>query len=489
MKIEPRNVFRYPDGISPMEHQTQAMRKAWNKTEFALFMEMGTGKTFTTIALAGHRFNQRQIDGVLVIVPTPIKPVWEWEVRDMSPVPSIAHVHDSGGDKETMRFIESEHEDKLKYLVIGVEALSQGKAHELALAFVRKHNALVVVDESSRIKNADAARTKKAIRCGDSAAYRMILTGTPITQGIIDLFGQFRFLGEHIIGLKSFFVFRNMYCIMGGFQGKKVLGYQREEELMDKIAPYVYQVKKTECLDLPEKVYRSITVSPTKEQLSAMKELKDFFETEQDGDVLTVSTVLDRMTRFQQILGGNFPFLDKDGAYDVKPISGPNPKMDAMLEDIADLDRNAKVIIWARFRAEIEQISKRLREVYGDDSVIEYHGGISESDRKASIPRFQDSSDPSRFFVANQQTAGMGITLTVATFAYYYSNSFSLEQRLQSEDRNHRKGQRNVCTYIDIWCKADADLMVGRALKSKKDLAVLVDEELQRRIATTRRAT
>lgn len=444
------------------------------------------GKTFTTIALAGHRYNHYQINAVLVIVPTPIKPVWEWEVDKMSPVPSVVHVHESGGNKATEAFIHKDYPLALKYLVIGVEALSQGKAHEFALAYVKRHDCLVVVDESSRIKNADAARTKKTIRCGDSADYRMILTGTPITQGLIDLFGQFRFLGEHIIGLKSFFVFRNMYCIMGGFQGKKVLGYQREEELMDRLAPYVYQVKKEECLDLPDKVYRKLEVLPTKEQVLAMKELKDFFETEQNGDILTVSTVLDRMTRFQQILGGNFPFATEEGTFDVKPIEGKNPKMDAMLEDIEDLPKDAKVIIWARFRPEIDQISKRLRELYGEGSVIEYHGGVSESERKASIPRFQDKSHESRFFVANQQTAGMGITITVATYAYYYSNSFSLEQRLQSEDRNHRKGQTNKCTYIDIWCKADADLMIGKALKSKKDLATLVDEELQKRIEGTR---
>lgn len=477
-----RGVFKYPDGFAPMQHQTDAMRKAWNKTEFALFMEMGCGKTFTTIALAGHRYNNYQINAVLVIVPTPIKPVWEWEVDKMSPVPAVVHVHESGGNAATEAFTNTTFEDKLKYLVIGVEALSQGKAHELALDFVKKHDCLTVVDESSRIKNSEAARTKKTTRCGDSAEYRMILTGTPITQGLIDLFGQFRFLGQHIIGLKSFFVFRNMYCIMGGFQGKKVLGYQREDELMDKIAPYVYQVKKEECLDLPDKVFRKIEVLPTKEQVAAMKELKDFFETEQNGDILTVSTVLDRMTRFQQILGGNFPFANEEGGYNVKPIQGKNPKMDAMLEDIEDLPHDAKVIIWARFRPEIDQIAKRLRAVYGEDSVIEYHGGIPESERKASIPRFQSRDDKSRFFIANQATAGMGITLTVATFAYYYSNSFSLEQRMQSEDRNHRKGQTNKCTYVDIWCKADADLMIGRALDSKMDLAMMVDQELQRRI-------
>lgn len=467
-----------------MDHQTIAMRKAWSKTEFALFMEMGTGKTFTVIGLAGHRFNHEQIDAVLIICPTSIKAVWEWEVPKMSPVPSLVHVHGSGpsADRGTIAFSELKC-DQLKYLVVGVEGLSQGKVANHALNFAKTHNCLVVVDESSRIKNADASRTKKAIRMGDSADYRMILTGTPITQGIIDLYGQFRFLGQHIIGIRSFFVFRQAYCIMGGFQGKKVLGYQREDELMDKIAPYIYQVKKEECLDLPDKVYTQLKVAPTKQQAEALKNLKDFFEHEQDGKILTAVTVLERMTRYQQILGGNFPFMDMDTEkYKTKPIEGKNPKLDALLDHLSGVASSIKVIIWARFRPEIELISKALREQYGEDSIIEYHGGISESNRKKAIIEFQDTGNSKRFFIANQQTAGMGITLTAATLAYYYSNSFSLEDRMQSEDRCHRKGQTHKVTYVDIWCTDPADMMIGKALIQKKDLATLVDEMLQERI-------
>ena len=478
----PKNVFNYPTDVKPMEHQTSAMRKAWNKREFALFMEMGTGKTFTTLALAGHRFDHHQIDAVLIICPTSIKPVWEWEQK-MSPVPTITHVHSAGKANaiKTEAFIGLECE-QLKYLVVGVEALSSGVAAELAHAYVKAHNCLVVVDESSRIKNANASRTKKAIKMGDSASYRMILTGTPITQGIIDLYGQFRFLEADIIGLKSFFVFKSMYCIMGGFQGRKILGYQNTDTLMNKIAPYIYQVKKEECLDLPPKVYTSLVVAPTKEQIQALKNLKDFFEHEQDGEVLTASTVLERMTRYQQILGGNFPFTNLETEkYETKPIAGKNPKLSALLEHVEEQDDNTKIIIWARFRPEIAVISASLKEKYGEDSVIEYHGGIGEADRKASIPIFQDGNSPQRFFIANQQSAGMGITLTRATLVYYYSNSFSLEDRMQSEDRCHRKGQEHKVTYVDIWCSNPADTMIGKALHSKKDLATLVDEELQKR--------
>lgn len=481
-----RNVFQYPKDVNPMKHQTTAMRKAWNKEEFALFMEMGTGKTFTTIALAGHRFNHYRIDAVLVICPTSIKAVWDQEVEIMSPVPAIAHVHMSGANRATEGFTEMACE-QLKYLVIGVEGLSQGAVADLARTFVKKHDCLVVVDESSRIKNADASRTKKAIALGDSAEYRMILTGTPITQGIVDLYGQFRFLGQHIIGLKSFFVFRNMYCIMGGFQGKKILGYQNEDMLMNKIAPYVYQVKKEECLDLPDKVYTRLKVEPTKQQLTALKNLADFYEHEQDGAILTASTVLERMTRYQQILGGNFPFLDLElERYDTKPIEGKNPKLDALLDHLSGVASDTKVIIWARFRPEIALISEALQKAHGSETVIEYHGGVSETDRRTSVREFQDPSSPRRFFIANQQTAGMGITLTQATLAYYYSNSFSLEDRMQSEDRCHRKGQTKKCTYIDIWATNPADLMIGKALSSKKDLAMLVDEELQKRTRNAR---
>jgi len=467
--------------MPPMSNQVAAMRKAWGKRGYALFHEMGTGKTYTTINLAGGYKLKEMITGVIIICPTPIKPVWDWEVEKMSPCEAECWVYKSG-DKGVEKWTNPQS-DKLQYLIIGVEALSQGKAFDVAMAFARAHSStglMVAADESSKLKNAQATRTKKAAKISALADYSLILTGTPITQGMEDLYGQFMFLDPNIIGLKSYFVFKNMYCIMGGFENRSIIGYQREQELLDKVAPYVDIVKSEDVMDLPDKIYQKLAVEPTKQQLAAMKQLKDFMEAESGGEVLMVKTVLERLTRYQQICGGNFPFNDLDtGGYDVQPIEGKNPKMEALLDSIETLPNEEKVIIWARFRPEVDLIAKTISDIYGAEAVVEFHGGIDDTGRREAIQLFQESTKV-RFFVVNQQTGSMGITLTAATTAYYFSNSFSYEERVQSEKRNHRKGQTNHCRYIDIEMLVPADQMIIKAINRKGGLAQYVEEELKR---------
>ena len=223
----------------------------------------------------------------------------------------------------------------------------------------------MIVDESSKIKTHSATRTKKCITLGSLSEYRLILTGTPVTQGLHDLFAQMQFLHTGILNCKSYFQFKNMYCVMGGFENRSIIGYQRREELMGLISPYVDVVTKEDALpDLPPKVYQTIEVELTKEQKVAIEELKQIMRTESEGKELTVNTVLERLTRYQQIIGGNFPFNDEEtGGYGVTPIPGKNPKLDALVELIEPLE-GEKVIIWARFRPELQAISERLASIY-----------------------------------------------------------------------------------------------------------------------------
>lgn len=471
---------KFPYKVPPMKHQVEALKKAWGKEAYAFFHEMGTGKTFTTINLAGAYHRKGMVSAVIVICPTPIKAVWEWEVEKMSPVDAEVYVLASG-DRGVEKFTSLDT-DKLKYLVVGVEALSSGKAFEQALDFAKRHSSdglMVVCDESSKIKNAQAGRTKKAAKIAKIADYRIILTGTPITQGIEDLYGQFMFLGPHIIGCKSYFVFKNMYCVMGGFENRSIIGYQREEDLLNKVRQHVDIVKSEDAIDLPDKAYTKLVVEPTAQQKKAMKSLKDLFEAESGGDILTVETVLERMTRYQQICGGNFPYDDLDtGKYKTKPIDGKNPKLDALMSSVEDLPVEKKAIIWARFRPEVDLIVTNLRANFGEDAVVEFHGSVSDAERRMAIQNFQENHLV-RFFVVNQQTGSMGITLTAATVAYYYSNTFSYEERVQSEKRNHRKGQENHCLYVDIEMNVHEDKMITAAIKRKGGLAKYVEEGLK----------
>lgn len=460
-----------------MGHQLVALRKAWPLREFALFHEMGTGKTYTTINLAAARYLRKQINALVVICPTPIKNVWESELEKWCPVNYSCWIYESGDKCSNW---SREKRDELKVFVLGVESLSVdwGRSMQEIEYFQRHNTFMCVVDESSRIKNHKAKRTQNVIKVGAWADYRMILTGTPITQGLEDLFGQFAFLNNKIIACKNYFVFRNRYCVMGGFQGKQILGYQFQDILLDKVRPYVDYVTKDECLDLPDKIYAEpLIVQPTDEQKRVMKQLKLEYAMEDEDKEIMVSTVLERTLRYQQVIGGTFPYEDDDGDYKAKPISGKNPKLEAMMEYISDLPDTAKVIIWARFVPEIKYISEALEKAYGADAYVTFYGATTTDERAHNREEFQHNPDV-RFIVSNQTVGGYGQTWTAAHFVIYYSNTFSYEDRYQSEDRAHRKGQEHAVTYQDIEMNVMHDRMILKAIRRKKDLAEVVEEEL-----------
>lgn len=474
-----------------MGHQTVALRKAWKPKEFALFHEMGTGKSFTAINLAAARYKADLIDALVIICPTPIKNVWYtgegiWynddgelqgsEIEKYCPVDYSCWVYVSGDQPSIW---SREKRDELKIFIFGVESLSieNGRSIQALEYFQRFHRFMCVVDESSRIKNYKAQRTKNVIKIGGWADYRMILTGTPVTQGLEDLFGQFRFLNADIVGCKNFTVFKNRYCVMGGFRAKQILGYQFQEHLFDKIRPYVDYVTKEECLDLPEKLRPpAVMVQPTDNQKRVMLQLKQEYAMQDGDDQIVVSTVLERMMRFQQIIGGTFPF-EEDGEYHTKPIPGGNPKIDGMEELLSGLPETTKVIIWARFVPEIGYIRDALDAEYGRDASVEFYGATDDAARIANVRRFQGDSS-CRFIVSNQTVGGYGQTWTAATYVIYYSNSFSYEDRYQSEDRPHRKGQHHHVTYQDIEMAVPEDKMILRAIRKKRDLAEEVEEAL-----------
>lgn len=467
--------FAFP----PMERQWDALDLAWREPRAALFLEMGCGKTFIAINTALARVKEGQINALLVIAPTPVKPVWEIEFEKHCNEEYDLHVVNSGGKKAALKFMD-EPPDCMRVMVIGIEALSQGGAYGIAFEFLKSHKAMIVLDESSKIKNATAGRTNKAIELAKHCDYRMIMTGTSITQGIHDLYSQFRFLDWRLIGHKSYFTFTHRYCVMGGFEGKQIIGYDNVAELMDRVANNTIVIKKYEMMDLPPKTYERRIVTPSKEQAKALKDLGDPFMLSAvvDDKLLEVETILERMTRYMQIVGGHFPYKE-DGEQQIMRFPGKNPKMEALLEIIDEIPHGAKVVIWARFRAEADWIYDELDRRY-PDKVMVYNGGTPKADRRRVLDQFQ--TDPNvKFFLSNPAMGGMGITLTAATYTIYYSNTFSLEDRLQSEDRNHRKGQENKVTYLDITMDHGIDHSMVSALINKKEIADFVTEELRSR--------
>ncbi len=478
--------FKFNRAFPPFQHQEEVFALSRDLPEFALFMEMGTGKTRIEVDTATYLRAKGSIDAVLVVCPNSVKDTWVEEVAQMAPEWSSHEVVVwSATAKKVQReaivtFLDPGGEGvALKWFIVNVEGLSSDRAFDVCQRFLQLHRCLMIVDESSRIKTPRAKRTKNVIKLGKLAPFRRVMSGTPVTQGPLDLYTQFKFLDPYILGFSSFYTFRNRYAVMGGFNMKQVIGYSNLEELVELIDPYSYRVTRAECIDLPPNVFERLTVDLGKEQRVAYDQMKKDMVADHAGQRVSVTLVLTQMLRLQQIVGGFLPItvyndLTELEETHVEPIRGVNAKMVALVEFLDDLDRRSRVIIWARFRAEIQLITETLDDRYGSDTWVEFHGGVKTTDRTAARRAFQDASGPTRFFVGQTETGGLGITLTAADTVVYYSNSFSLESRLQSEDRAHRIGQDKTVTYVDMVARNTLDAKLLTALRSKKNLADLI---------------
>lgn len=468
------------------KHQLDAFKLSRHLPRFALFMEQGTGKGWITVHTGAYQFLQGNIVGMLVVCPNAMKEPWIEEFqKHLAPgFPTDIFMWEAKTRHKAEQWILAvpPGQRKFRILIMNVDALSGEIGSRIAELFLSKHTCLFTVDESSKIKTPSAARTRRILKLAKLARFRRILSGTPVTQGPLDLFSQLKFLDGSILGFSSYWSFRNRYSVLGGFQGKQVIGYQYLDELKAKVDTCSFRVLKKDCLDLPEKVYEKRVVELTDEQRRLYDQLDEAMKAEivLDGDKPASSTIMHVITkimRMQQVVGG---FLTVDGTDEAEPIKGlvipgGNPKLAALLDILEDCADDQRVLIWARFRPELALIAKTLRERYGDEAVVEFHGGIKDRERQQGRRDFQDMSTCVRFSVGQPQAGGLGTTYTAASLMIYFSNDYSLETRLQSEDRFHRIGQTaDKCTIIDIVAKRTWDQRIVGGLRGKKTLADII---------------
>tara|TARA_R110000851_G_scaffold48812_1_gene117768 strand:- start:205 stop:1566 length:1362 start_codon:yes stop_codon:yes gene_type:complete len=440
-------------------------------------MEMGTGKSKVAIDTMGALFESGQIKAALIVAPKGVYDNWvKGEIPIHLPkriprkvlrwIPSTSKKYDT----ELKDFIVDFDPTFLKVFVMNIEAFSSVRGTEAALAYLHQNqDNIVIVDESTTIKNRKAARTKNIIALQERAKYRRILTGSPITKSPMDLFSQCNFLAEKALGFNSYFAFQARYAnvqrrMMGHRSFQQIVGYRRLEELSEKLDRFSSRVLKVDCLDLPPKVYIKREVSLTMEQAKLYVQMQKLALAKlESGELVTTASVLTQIMRLQQICCGH---LQPDEG-EIQPIKSNR------LNELLDLTEEfqGKAIIWATYTHDIQQVAYALRDRFGPESVATYYGATPQDERQSIVEQFQDPESPLKFFVGQPKTGGYGITLTEATTVIYYSNSYDLEIRLQSEDRAHRIGQKNKVTYIDLVSPGTIDEKILEALRNKIDIA------------------
>ena len=475
MKADNAPLLPMPIKITPYAHQVTAFNFVCNKFSLlpgaaysssgygaALLMEMGTGKTLSSIAVTGALYNAGRVRRVLVVAPLSIVGVWDEEFGKFADFDyTLAVLKGSGAKKlDTLRHMAGQ---PLQVIVVNYES-----AWRLEKELAAWKPDLVIADEGHKIKTHNISASKSMHRLGAAAKYRLLLTGTPVTNKAIDVFSQYKFLDPRIFG-QSFYSFRNTFFFMTGYGNHTpVLKKSMEDELTRRMHSIAFRATKAECLDLPSTtdIVRKVELEPRAMKLYQSL-VKESYAELSDGEV-TITNVLTKLLRLSQLTGG---FIGSDESSAAQPVS--TAKLD-VLEDIMDsaIEEGKKLVIIARFVAELDAICRLLEKKRVNYSLIK--GGVK--DRDEQITRFQSDPDVP-IFIGQIATAGLGITLTAASTMVFYSLDYSMSNFEQCKARIHRAGQRMPCTYIYLAAQGTVDEKVLKALKNKANLAkALVDD-------------
>ena len=471
----------YKFKTEPYEHQRDALKKCWNKEAFAIFAEMGTGKTKIALDNACVLYNKHRIDRVLIVAPKGTYMNWvdqeiPTHVPDYVEKNVVAWKQSTSSTyKQQLKDIKNIDDFRFKIMVMNVEALSTKKGMEFAKIFLIG-KAMMIVDESTTIKNPKAKRTKNILSLAREAKYRRILTGSPVTQSPMDLWAPMDFLDPEILGQQSYYAFRTRYAVVitanaagGTHKYQKIVSFKNLKQLGELVSPHSYRILKKDCLDLPEKTFVKRSIDLTDEQEQAYKDMKANAMTMLKGQSLTAVNVLTQLIRLHQITCGHM----KTDSGDVLNLQ--NNRVDELMQILGET--SGKVIIWANYIHDILNIEKEIKKEYGETSYCTYYGATKAEDRKRCIYDFQNKKNDCRFFIGNTQTGGYGITLTAASTVIYYSNNYDLEKRIQSEDRAHRIGQVNSVLYIDLVAKGTVDEKIIKSLRNKVNIAKEISGE------------
>lgn len=461
----------------PWGHQKLGVEKQVPYDNFGYLYEVGTGKTKTIIDVLRYRYGlNRGVMKTLIVCPPIVIQNWPNEFKIHSNVQKSDVICITGTGKQRLATFK-EFANRTRIFVTNFETLLMEDLHKEMLAYGFD---VMVVDEAHYLKNPTARRSKAIYALGDKVKYRYILTGTPILNSPMDIFGIFRFLDAGETFGRNQFAFRNIYFYDKNANMKKqnyFPNWQPRSSMMqslaEKIETITHHVKKAECLDLPPLVRKRLTVELSSEQRRLYNEMKqDLLACVEGKGVAVAQLALTKMLRMQQIISGhvNVERFGENGEtikeiYKVKD----NPRARALEETLETLTLQHKVIVWAIFKTDYDIIRDVCEKLKIES--VEVHGGISQKQKDIAVNRF-NTEEAVRVFIGHPQSGGIGINLVVSDITVYYSRSFNLADDIQSEARNYRGGseRHESVTRIDIVAEKTVDEMVLERLLHKQQI-------------------
>ncbi len=488
-------MIEYKSPIEPKAFQLEGILKAYAKPAFANLGALGSGKTKIIIDEFGMLCCNNVCNTLIWIAPAGCYKNFPGEIEKHFPKCLIANLwvfvwekmHNKQQQRLLSAFMNPANGERIRVLVINIEAISTNKTLVSSLiSFMKLQPTMLVVDESITIKGHESNRTNACINISEYAAFRRIATGLIASKKITDIYHQFEFLDPNILRCENWYSFRARYAVTKtvflGYQIRvnkngvtervkktttQIVGYKNVEELNRRLEPYVHVIPK-HALKLLPKTYQLRHVELHQEQKRIYEELKKrFYSQLEDGSYVSVQQAVTLIMRLQQIVCG----YTKNQSNEIIPVS--SYRLRDLIAFIEEQDEDDKIIIWSHFHFCIKDIVTELEKLYGKGSFAQFHGLNKTTRKEIDEPMFLN--DPKcRFMVASQGAAGRGNTWNVARIAIYYCNNYSLDNRLQSEDRFWRLGQDMPVSVVDFVADGTVDEVILKVLRGNMDLNALI---------------
>lgn len=431
-------------------HQEEAFNKMKKLKVGALYMEQGTGKTRTILEIINDKLIKNKVNVVLWLCPCSVQKNLKFDI-----IKHIGYIPNN-------------------FIIKGIESLSSSdRLYLKLLKLTEEYKVILIVDESNLTKNKFSIRTKRIIDISNNCKYKYILNGTPISKNEADLFAQWYILDWRILGYKSYYSFAANHLEFARIRlpnGTEKVDYNRivrvlnVEYLTAKIRPYLYQIQKNECIEIPNKKYYSWIFELTPKQ-------QDIYEQTKEDYLLNVNefkseTIYKLFIALQHVVAG-YAVNSPEHKMQTTPIFtwNENPRINILKSIITEEIKNEKCIIFAKYNDEITDIIFLLKNL--GLSFITFTGKKSIKQRQESIIQFVNNI---QFLIANKNCGAYGLNLQFCHNIIFYDNDFDMATRIQSEDRVHRIGQTKEVNIYDIYSKGKIDEYILDNLTRKTNL-------------------
>lgn len=465
---EPQPAVELPAGLktTPWRHQIEAFRFAMERLlrgagAALLALEMGVGKTLVALMVLAAMAARR----ILICCPLRVVPVWQQQIERHLDLPLVVvTLDDNAGSVANKKNLA---EEKLRLaeatgrpLVVIINYDSVWRAPFAEWAEKQQWD-LIVADESHRLKAPGGKASLAFKRLRSRARARLALTGTPLPHSPLDAYAQFRFLDPSIFG-PSFAAFRQKYAVMGGFQKKQVTGFQHLDELEALMRTITFRVSK-DVLDLPPETHVTYECDLSAEALRVYRDLEEDFVADVRQGRITAANAMVKLLRLQQVAGG---WVKTD---DGQLHRVDSAKQKLLADTLEDIGPNEPVVVFCRFHADLDAVHEAAQQA-GLTS-------LELSGRRDELVRWQQGE--AQVFAVQISAGGVGVDLTRARYAIYFSLSFSLGEYDQALSRVHRPGQTRPVEHIHLVARNTVDRKIMRALEARAEVVEAVLAEIQ----------